>query len=72
MTETTLIQSPAVSIPASRNASASGPRQAEKLWFVEVKNIYKGNSTGREYQRYNNNFIDWHIKEYGKHVQITE
>ena len=37
-----------------------------KIWFKEVEAIYKGNSTGKEYSRYNRAFIEWFRQRYGK------
>jgi hypothetical protein len=37
-----------------------------------VKAIYKGNSTGIEYYRYNNLFNIWHGKIYGAGGEIEE
>lgn len=40
--------------------------ESKKVWFEEVVGIYRENSTGKEYARYNNSFVEWHAIKYGK------
>jgi hypothetical protein len=39
---------------------------------VEAEKIYHGNATGKEYTRYNNNFITWHKERYGGKRELEE
>jgi hypothetical protein len=47
------------------------PRK-RSIWHEEIKAIYKGNATGKEYLRYNNLFIDWHKENFGVKAVIEE
>jgi hypothetical protein len=56
-------------VPASLEPS---PSRNIKLWYDEARRIYEGNSTGKEYIRYNNNFIVWHNADSGAGSEILE
>lgn len=46
-------------------------QKANKLWYNEIKAL-DSEATKREYSRYNNNFIKWHICKYGRHSFVEE